>query len=351
MAIRMGRWDCPVCGLKGNRGPDTHCVGCGSPRGKEVIFYLPEDAEEVTDADKLQQAKAGADWRCDYCGADNKATNIACQACGNERNQEDIARSEKVIYNHDISEQQPPPTYTNPADNKARDRRKYRLVVWSFVLFTVVALWYIFKPRPFEVEVVGHEWERTVEIEQHLPFVEEDWQLPANARLISQRQDVHHYNQVLVGYQKKTRTVRIQTGTKQVKCGKKDLGNGYFEDVYCNKPVYENRTETYEEPVYKQVPVFQTKYKYEIYRWTLDHTAKASGADKQPVFPQETLPNNNWREGKRGETYTLILQDKDGKQYREQVTFEFWQQKNKGDRLQAKHNALGGFYGLSEKGK
>lgn len=351
MTIRVGRWDCPVCGLKGNLGPDTHCVGCGSPRGKDVAFYLPDDAEEVTDADKVRQAKAGADWRCDYCGADNKATDTVCKACGNERTHEDSVRTEKVMYDDEPPRQDSapltPPKF-NPADNKARDRRKYRIVVWSFVLLTVFALWYIFRPQGFEVEVVGHEWERTVAIEQNRPFIEEDWQLPAGAKQISQRQDVHHYDQVLTGYQTKTRTVRVQTGTKRVRCGKKDLGNGYFEDVYCDQPVYENRKETYEEPVYKQVPVFQTKYKYEIYRWTLDHTAKATGTDKQPQFPQEDLPGSDWREGKRTETYQLLLRDKEGKQYKETVGLDFWQRKNTGEWLKAKRNALGNFYGLAE---
>ncbi|WP_448519528.1 zinc finger Ran-binding domain-containing protein [Rhodoflexus sp.] len=353
MTIRVGRWDCPVCGLKGNLGPDTHCAGCGSPRGKEVEFYLPDDAEEVTDADKIRQAKAGADWRCNYCQADNKAADTVCRACGNARDHEDTARSEKVIYDRasDAPAQQqraipPPPPKFNPADNRTRDKRKYRIVVWSFLLLAVFALWYMFKPRGFEVEVVGHEWERTVAIEHNRAFVEEDWTLPAAAKLISQRQDVHHYNQVLTGYQKKTRNVRVQTGTKRERCGKKDLGNGYFEDVYCDRPIYENREETYDEPVYKQVPVFQTKYKYEIYRWTLDRTAKATGSDKQPYFPQEALPGDDWREGKRTETYTLVLQDKKGNQYREAVKFDFWQQKNTGERLKARQNALGSFYGL-----
>lgn len=348
MTIRIGRWDCPVCGLKGNFGPDTHCVGCGAPRGKEVEFYLPDDAEEVTEADKIRQAKSGADWRCDYCGADNKAVDTVCRSCGNERTAEDKARTEKFIYDHRLQPSTAPRKVINPADNKARDRRKYRIAVWSFVLSAAFTLWYLFKPRGFEVEIVGHEWERTIDIEQNRPFIEEDWQLPAEAKLISQRQDVHHYNQVLVGYRKQTRTVRVQTGTKRVRCGKKDLGNGYFEDVYCDRPVYENRTETYDEPVYKQVPVFQTKYTYQIYRWTLDHTAKAAGKDKNPYFPQEMLPGSNWREGKRTETYTLVLQDSKGKQYREQVSFEFWQQKNTGERVKAKHNALGNFYGLAE---
>ncbi|MCS6967486.1 MAG: zinc finger Ran-binding domain-containing protein [Cytophagales bacterium] len=353
MAIRMGRWDCPVCGLKGNPGPETHCAGCGAPRSKEVEFYLPDDAEEVTQADKLRQAKAGADWHCDYCGADNKATEEFCKSCGNQRTDQDVARQEKVIYyqssSSTVSSVPEESQRANPADNKARDRRKYWLVVSAFAIVVATGLWVMLRPQKFEVQVVEHQWERTVDIEENRLFTEESWELPVNANLIAQWQAVHHYDQVIVGYQTKTRTVRVQTGTKRVKCGKKNLGNGYFEDLYCDQPVYENRTETYQEPIYRQVPVYKTRYKYQIYRWTVDHTAKASGNDKKPYFPQETLPGSNWRQGKRTEVYRLVLKDKKGKEYHQEVSFQFWQSKSVGDWLPAKRNALGNFYGLVEK--
>ncbi|HEX8246476.1 MAG TPA: hypothetical protein VF541_23430, partial [Longimicrobium sp.] len=64
MAIREGRWDCPSCGSEAQLGRHVYCTGCGAPRPEEVQFYLPEDAEAVTDAGQLAQANAGADWVC-----------------------------------------------------------------------------------------------------------------------------------------------------------------------------------------------------------------------------------------------------------------------------------------------
>ena len=49
MSIREGKWDCKTCGQKGNRGPNTYCGACGSPRPDNVEFYLPDNAEEITD--------------------------------------------------------------------------------------------------------------------------------------------------------------------------------------------------------------------------------------------------------------------------------------------------------------
>jgi zinc finger protein len=73
VAIREGAWDCPHCGRKGNRGPEKYCGGCGAPRGEDVPFYLPDDAPEVVEAEKLKRAQAGPDWTCPFCEADNPA--------------------------------------------------------------------------------------------------------------------------------------------------------------------------------------------------------------------------------------------------------------------------------------
>ena len=54
MAIRVGRWDCFVCGHVGNVGTETHCKNCGSSRPKDVKFYLPDDAKLVLSFEKVE---------------------------------------------------------------------------------------------------------------------------------------------------------------------------------------------------------------------------------------------------------------------------------------------------------
>jgi Zn-finger in Ran binding protein and others len=349
MAIYLGRWDCPTCGLKGNAGPDTHCAGCGSPRGKNVRFYLPANAEEVTDADRLKKAKAGADWHCNYCGADNTAEATHCHSCGNERDTQDVTRQQTVDYEGqtklDTGQLKPVPP---PA--RAKPNPVPKIAAWLFFLGALAGLWYLLRPVDFELTVAGHEWLRTVEVQQNRPFIEEGWDLPAQARLISQKRAVHHYDQVLDGYVTKTRNVRVQTGTRRRKCGKRDLGNGYFEDVYCDEPVYKNKRETYQDPVYRPVPVYATQYRFEVYRWVTDRTLKAQGTDRNPQFPSEALPGDRWREGPRTETYTLRLTDGKGKVYPQKVNLAFWQRAAPGNKLKGLRNQAGSFYGLDEAG-
>ena len=63
-------------------------------------------------------------------------------------------------------------------------------------------------------------------------------------------------------YETRTRTVKVKEGEERYVSGQRDKGNGYFEDVYSTRPVYEDREEEY-----RDVPVYQTKYLYTVYEW------------------------------------------------------------------------------------
>lgn len=85
MAIREGRWDCPSCGSTGIYGRHVDCPGCNKPRPAGIRFYLSDDAPVVTNPEQLREARAGADWACEHCGASNRATEDNCLGCGAER--------------------------------------------------------------------------------------------------------------------------------------------------------------------------------------------------------------------------------------------------------------------------
>src|SRR3954462_13621467 len=84
MAIREGKWRCPYCSTV-NRGRDMACSGCGATRDEDVKFFLEEAAPEVTDEKLLAQARAGADWLCQFCETSNPPAATHCLHCGAER--------------------------------------------------------------------------------------------------------------------------------------------------------------------------------------------------------------------------------------------------------------------------
>lgn len=350
MSIRLGRWDCPVCGQVGNLGNATSCPSCGSPRGKDVQFYLPENSDEITEAKLLQEANAGVDWRCDYCGSDNKATATTCKSCGNERTKEDIDRN---LYEYSLSET----PHANPSKKVKPDIAPESLTQKSpgfkskgllFVIGLVLVIAIIsFMPRSFKVQVIKHSWYRSIEIENNKLVTEEDWNMPSNAvELKNSSRAIHHYNQVLSHYETRYRNVQVQVGSEQYICGQTDMGNGYFQDRYCDRPVYDTRQESYQAPIYTNVPVYATKYRYTIYKWVKDHDIDAQGNDQNAKWPSEQLANNNWREGKKTEKYILFLKDNKGKEYQEEVDYNLWSNIRLNQQIYAKKNSVGGFYGI-----
>ena len=308
MAIREGAWDCTTCGRTRNRGPEKYCAGCGHPRGTEIEIYLPEDAEEVTDEAALERALAGADWCCDHCGGDNRADADFCTGCGAPG--EGAATREVVVHRTGRSE---PSTATaavsSSANRPSKARRKqlkrdYRrrtkssrkpLAIGCFVLVVIVALLtWCGRTSSSTATVSGFGWERTIAIEKLLTVTEEAMpsQVPQGARLLDSASG-----------DGRTRTVteRVQVGTERVKVGVRDLGNGFFEDVYEERPVYETRT--------RQVPARGPpggKVRYQIDRWSQVREERARGGDRSPRWPAVTLAAKE-REGERSETFTVYF--------------------------------------------
>ena len=344
MAIKVGRWDCKQCGNKGNLGPKTRCEKCGAPRPENVQFYLTDDAQIVNQSAQINEAKGGADWVCSFCSAHNKAWITNCQSCGNDRNISDGDESlkEKTHYFN----QKPPKQ--NSGFKLGKGLKRFLIAFFSFmVLFIILAQF----TSDIELKVTGFKWNRTYEIEEYKRVIEEDWELPANAEKLDAFRAIHHHDQVPDGTETKTRTVQKQVGTEQVKVGQKDLGNGYFEDVYEEKPIYEDVEETYTETKYRQVPVYKTKYKYAVFRWKEAGVLKASDTKKPAYWPQDERLNDKQkcRIKKQSENYYLIF-DFDDKNITEKVNFELWDQTQiNGVLIGEKSSIFGTFYGLKTK--
>ena len=163
MAIREGRWDCPSCGSVGQLGRHVYCVGCGAPRPKEIRFYLPEDAEAVTDAGQLAQAAAGPDWICEHCGGSARASDRTCPGCGAPRGES--AEREVVQYalaavprSGGGGDRPPPPPSAAKPLRAAREPRFGRNVF--LVLLLTVFGWFGWsnRTRHVEGEVAARQW-------------------------------------------------------------------------------------------------------------------------------------------------------------------------------------------------
>lgn len=80
-------WVCTSCQAR-NLGRFKACQTCGNPKDASETFEMPGDtraAASVTDPALLAAARAGADWRCPFCRADNGALVSTCKQCGATR--------------------------------------------------------------------------------------------------------------------------------------------------------------------------------------------------------------------------------------------------------------------------
>ncbi|HWK90536.1 MAG TPA: hypothetical protein VNP72_11175 [Longimicrobium sp.] len=326
MAIREGRWDCPTCGTVGLLGRQLNCTSCGDPRPEGVRFYLPEDAPEVTDASRLAAARAGADWLCEHCGASARALQPHCPGCGAERGGSAVHQARDYDLDgiprsaDDEPEEEVRPLAAVSAP--ARPRRGFRKR-WVAIAAAVGGMVWWNQPKDVEAVVAGREWERAVEVQEYRTVREEGWDVPTGGRRLRSFRAVRDYRRVLDHYETRTRQVsdRVQVGTRSYTCGSRDLGNGNFEDRTCTEPEYETRyrTETYEEPVYRREPIYDTRYAYEIERWLPDDTARAAGQGaREPAWPEVKFGAKE-REGARIERYVLELEDSEGNTYETEV--------------------------------
>lgn len=311
MAIREGAWDCPSCGLKGIPGSRKHCGGCGTARGEDVQFYLPEGAREITAEEEKRRASAGPDWKCPYCGGDNPGFNSHCSGCGSSQDGTE-KRATRVYLD------KPPRPPAPPGSSLIQ-----RIALGCGLLFLLffIGCWALTRTSEKTMQIQSMSWQRSIDVEVLGMVTETGWQgrgeVPSNARVLSRSREVREHRKVQTGTVSRTRTVseRVQTGTRKVKVGTKDLGNGYFEDVYEQEPVYEqrDRQERYSEPVYRDEPVYDTRVRYEVEKWHKQSEATASGDDNAPRWPTvETGPRK--RAGPRRETYRIAL-SRDGKSY------------------------------------
>jgi hypothetical protein len=276
------------------------CLGCGATRQRDVAFFLDDDAPEVTDDALIARARAGPDWLCAFCGDANAPARDHCRNCGAEKGASPSrrvyiepggaggapprppARSGEVNPPSRAASDSGPPT--GPAASNFRPWAMAVLLV--LVAFVVAAAYFGLRRTEETLTVAGFEWERRVAVEAWRTVREQAWEgsVPAGARVVSRRQEVHHRE-------------RDQVGTRRVKAGHRDLGNGFFEDVYRDEPVYRER------------PVYRTRVTYDVQRWVPDRTVRAAGRDHAARWPDPQLRGGE-REASRAETLVVLLNGK-----------------------------------------
>lgn len=383
--IIEGVWDCKYCGTDKIRGSIYKCPNCGRQRDNDVTFYI-DNPKNYISKEAEEKLNKNPDWLCSFCDALNSDDNENCYNCGaskqdSEMNyfenkerqakieQERLLEREKANASYDrdgrerswdteeeieseverLSNVDVPITYDSPeqevinlinedytdgyrATQKQTKKKKTGkfLKITAGILAALIAITgivWLCLPKTQDVTVESFEWSRSIEVEEYKTVKEDDWSVPSGGRVYDERTEIKTYVQVIDHYETKTRTYteEVFDHYEDYVSGYRDLGNGHFEEIISQRPVYrtETKTETYEEPVYRQDPVYATKYYYEIERWLHKENLKTSGKDQNPYW-YEYIFKEKEREGSKSEKYTVVVKTKKNKIKEYELKYNEW---------------------------
>ncbi len=304
-------WDCGACGTpKLLAMSHKHCPTCGSPQDPQWRYFPPEDEKVAVEDHQF----VGKDKVCDACSTPVSAAATFCPACGADL---DGARAADTRQDQVAGEGQSfGADDADSARQEHKERRKSEraakvaehveppssgskkgLILGVMgggallMLLVCLGVFFLWK-KDVSLVNTGHEWARTIQIEEKKTVTKTDWQdeVPRKGRVVSCSTEKRSTKQVADGETCKTR--------------RSDNGDGtYSEKQECKTK-------------YKSEPVYDEKCKYNIDEWVSSRKVKAGGKSfkDEPHWPDVDLKRKGdcvgcEREGKRSEVYTLTFKD------------------------------------------
>lgn len=316
-------WDCKYCGTQ-SLPARTHkfCPNCGAAQDPKSRRFPSDDEKKAVE----NYVNHGADVICAACSTPNSAEAKFCQQCGaslegaekvkavdsqvRAEREKFAAQAKRDVSGEEFQAdlQKAGVVQTATAAKNAASSRTTLILIGVAALVVVAVLVAIFWRRTASTILVGHEWERSISVEQFSPVPGGTWcdSMPFGAYNISRDQRQRSSRQVPDGEDCQVRRVDNSDGT-------------FSEQRECT-------TRYVEEPIYDDYCSFTTN------QWVFVRAEKQTGSSVSdtPRWPQLSLNTGSClgceREGGRDETYTLVLQSSDDKTYRCNVDFDHWQQ-------------------------
>lgn len=114
-------------------------------------------------------------------------------------------------------------------------------------------------------------------------------------------------------------------------------GDGTADIINCSEDIYDNVPYTHMEsqPVYRDVPVYQTKYYYDIDRWVYNRTLTTGGNDHDVYWSEEPLLDDE-REKGRNESYSITAVNKKEETKTYTLDYSIWKDVEVGDTFNVK---------------
>lgn len=341
-------WDCQSCGRKGILARHRTCPYCGSP--KTVTNYIGDNPRSRTVSEEDKSLFTGvADWKCEYCGRLNKSDVETCIGCGSAREeaekdyfdvradeqkekqkQEERRRAREHVSDVEVQSNNSQRSSSISVSRLSRGREylsKIGIVSALVMLFALIV--FLCMPKSDTLQVKSLDWYRCIDIEVEKTFTENDWDMPIGARLLYTNNEVHHYDDVIDHYE----DVQV-TKYKEEVTGHyytyEDNGDGTADEIEHDITSLVPYTVIEQQAVYKKVPVYWTKYYYEIDRYVHSRDVETRGSGHTEYWGTVELGAKE-REGRRSEKYSLIAVNKSDKEEKYTADYSLWSSLNSGD--------------------
>lgn len=219
-------------------------------------------------------------------------------------------------------------------------KRTIAIIILAAIILGLGGVVFAVWPRYKTLTVEDMSWRREIDIETNTLVEDSDWSVPEDAvEVLYTQREVHHYNHVIDHYMTITEQKSRQVfDGYDITYTYRDLGNGFAEQVEHQTPRYrtEYYTETHQEPVYRDDPVYRTKYYYTIWRYVYDYTVTTSGTRETDPFWGEYVFVGDQREGNRREYYELTYPEKNKTKTATIKDIDMWYQFEIGQTYQVK---------------
>jgi len=272
-------WDCPACGTVGLLGKSQRrCPNCGSPQDADKRYFPKAGEETAVSGHRFE----GADWTCGACTTPNGALAKFCQNCGNpqEGNKSVVLQTDKAAAAAQALRAAPP---------KKPSSKVGLLIAAAVAAVIAIVLVLVLVKKEATVDVVGHQWRRTIDVERYDAVSDSAWcdSLPSGAYSVSRHREERSKKRIADGQDCHDKNV--------------DRGDGTF--------VVKTECQT----KYREEPVYDDKCTFMIDRWHHQRDVVAQGGLAQkptwPAFSPTGSGRGAEREAKRSERYTLQLRD------------------------------------------
>ena len=258
-----GLWDCPFCDNKRIRAGQKTCSNCGHPQDESTKFYMP-DAVEYVHEEKAEKISRNHDWQCSFCGSLNGDNLDSCANCGatkeeSERNYFEMRQQEEEK-KHKKEEQKAFSQRSESEEPRKSFLKNMLLLIGTFVTIVFIIFGLLascFSPKVRNVTIDDFEWQSAIDVEEVATYDENGWTLPDDARLQYTKREIRSHKDVVDHYKtvSETRTRMVMIDHYEGELSDDPYWSKILEIIIKIFPISkdETYTETFHEPVYRQV--------------------------------------------------------------------------------------------------